>query len=380
MLTLPIYYYSLSDITGSYSVYGQDNYLRASPEGIYVDDVLVDDLTLITPKAFFYAGEYLIVGMFDDPNYILDNSHTLAQELTMNKAEIELYLVGYTITYDGFTHYVSAAYTQTAERAARPLSKSTFWAKTQRTYPTTTTPTAAATIRRRSTAKKDAGIYYIKAIIDDPDPIIVNNYELWVRYATLTIDIRTITVTSTSAAADWTKVYDSTDDYYDYILTGICASDITKLSHYAKYNNKNAESGKTISFYLTDNNPLDKVAHNYLINDITDGVILKKELRLYEEIIWSKVYDGVIYVYPKIGETVIYDLTLCLQDGYDIFIGDSVFISASYDSKNVNEVTKVDFTLSGADAGNYRLDPHCAGRAYIPLAYRRDMDKHPAYL
>ena len=142
--------------------------------------------------------------------------------------------------------------------------------------------------------QKDAGIYYIKAIIDDPDPIIVNNYELWVRYATLTIDIRTITVTSTSAAADWTKVYDSTDDYYDYILTGICASDITKLSHYAKYNNKNAESGKTISFYLTDNNPLDKVAHNYLINDITDGVILKKELRLYEEIIWSKVYDGVI--------------------------------------------------------------------------------------
>ena len=54
----------------------------------------------------FHAGEYVMVALFDNSNYLVTNYSSLVQELTIEKAIIDVRVNGKTLTYDGLPHYI----------------------------------------------------------------------------------------------------------------------------------------------------------------------------------------------------------------------------------------------------------------------------------
>ena len=175
-----------------------------------------------------------------------------------------------------------------------------------------------------------------------------DSFKVSERFVTVTID-----------GALFNKVYDGTNATEtadnNSSSSDIIAGDVVEISGNFVYDNKNADTGKTVTMSGITLSGTD--AGNYkLTSDVAQGnnaVITPLELKVSVVVPDNKVYDGTTSVDSKVSAD-------------NIIQGDDVVIDAAWDynSPDVADATTVSnssWQLSGADAGNYSLpavDPY----------------------
>ncbi|MFA6619415.1 MAG: hypothetical protein WCT23_10155, partial [Candidatus Neomarinimicrobiota bacterium] len=157
---------------------------------------------------FLTAGYYQFTAAMDNPNYSFT---TVQKEIQINKADISLYFLSNTVTYNTSTHYISAGTSDTIVNTSAPAQISLFANDVATvTYTYTTDPLGfdyTGTWNAFSGAV-NASTYYLKSEIKSAD--ITNgytNYNVWNnKQAVLTIN--TATITGISLTGGGTLTYD----------------------------------------------------------------------------------------------------------------------------------------------------------------------------
>ncbi|MCL2098767.1 MAG: YDG domain-containing protein, partial [Bacteroidales bacterium] len=145
-----------------------------------------------------------------------------------------------------------------------------------------------------------------------------------------------------------TKVYDgnTTAAVTAGTLSGIVGADAVTVSATASYDNKNAETGKTITVIYT---LAGSAMANYIVpnnNVVNDGEITAKQLTISAPTLTkTKVYDG----------NTVAAVTAGTLSGIVGTENVTVSAAASYDNKNAEtgKTITVLYTLAGADIANY---------------------------
>ena len=309
---------------------------------------------------FFSAGYYKFEARVNDAahsNYDFTGSEQI-QYLVMDKADINMYMVGRTHEYNGYTQYIGVSESSTVSNTNNATSINllgTDTAKVTYTFITPENPTPSA-----FNGQKDAGTYTITASIavDTNAHGSGDNYNAWpnttspnANKANLVITKKALTVTSTSSPSNWTKVYDSTTEYDAFTVSGFVTNESnvnesTLFDVIATYQNKNVGTNKTISFAVLDK-VTSETSINYTVSQVTTGVITAHKLQPTLTT-WTKVYNGNDF-YDRITSFVTTPFA-------GIYTGDTLYVDAYFNSKNVNAANYITFTLSGDDAGNYAID------------------------
>jgi hypothetical protein len=319
---------------------------------------------------FMRAGYYKVSVTSDNPNYNFIHGsppQALEKPLVMAKAYVNRYMVDNTVTYDGFTHYISLGTSKVNPNDSMVTTAILLGSDTvQYSYKYKTDPSELVEYIDTFTGKLDAGTYYIKATLQiasnshgGPD-----NYYVWpdasndeTNTATLTISRRELTVTPT---VSWTKVYDSTTAAPAFTVSNFVTlneqgvNESTTHQVAGNYNNKNVGVDKTIIFSVT-HNAGGGVCNNYFITNITTGVITKHTLiATTPGGGWTMAYTGTNYF----GAITIFEET---PDFHGIYPGDNLVVLAYFNSKNVSAADTITFNLSGADLQNYAMSSITTG-------------------
>jgi rubredoxin len=348
-----IVFYRKSDLS-DYSGYTPANVFLTDASGIKVDGTQTDDLTEKTAYPFFHAGDYYAVAMFDDTNYDVGNSCEFVKEFSMEKAVINRYLVSNSIVYDACTHYIAVSETDVTLDAEPSDTIELLGGNTASVTYLYNTDNGGV-YGETFDGARHAGTYYLSVTIAATD-----DYCAWNRTATLYIAKRGLTVASSPVnGTDWAKVYDRTADYVTYTVSGWQNGDEAKTVFFGAYADYHAGTGKTITFTITDAEGIsaaDSVSGDYVWDNVTAGVIFAKELKLVENIDWTKEYDGTNVAKATLDGVVITDYVANLAEGYRTVDGDDITITAGYDSKDVGGVTEVEFGIVGDNSSDYFMN------------------------
>ena len=182
------------------------------------------------------------------------------------------------------------------------------------------------------------------------------NYKLIAQPTSTTADIIVKEITINGTAVETSRIYDGTTGAKITSAGTPSANydgdNLTIVAGSAAYDNKNAGTGKTVTF--TDFTLSGSAAANYKLTAQPDAVtadITVKEIKIVDTAAEaSKVYDG--NTDAKVTAAGTFD---GLIDGDEVAI---VTGKAAYDNKNVGNgktVVFYDFALSGDDAANYLL-------------------------
>ena len=341
---------------------------------------------------FYIAGNYDFRAKTSDSvhsNYDFSETDT-SKILEMKKADINMYMVGRNLEYNGYVQYIGVSESSTVSNAENVTSINLLGLDTADVSYTFTT--SENNIPNVFEGKKDAGTYIIRATIIPHTPegnsydVKDNyNYEEWndnenYNTASLVITRKTITVTSTSSLGDWTKVYDATIAYEDFEATGFVSvvnddetvNEEDLFNIIATYQNKNVGSDKIITFAIV-NKSTSETSKNYTISQVLTGKIIAHKL-IPTLTNWTKVYDGNNY-YGKI--------TTFIEDPFaGIYPGDVVDVDAYFNSKNVTSINSeqiyipddyaksIYFELSGNDKNNYIIDEIDNENANVSITQR----------
>ena len=402
LVTLSERVFLASALSTDYSGYTASNVFLTNETAITVDGSVTDTLTGLATTTLYHAGTYVVVALFDDTNYDVTNSNELVKIITIDKATIDKYLVGNTLTYDANRHYVKVSDTAAWLDEAVTSNTIALLGTDTATVVYTITTTDGTLISGVLNGAKNFGTYTISATIT-PAAAVVDDYYAWSNTATLRIDKRQLILTPTlntetdcrthtdldvngvcdvcgktipasacaihkddnfdgvcdvcGADVSWNKIYDRSTAYTTFTVSGWQGSDDTLAVMTAAYLNMNAGNNKNIQFTLSDREGVaaaDSIVNNYTWNNVTGAYIFRKHLLLNTSLVWTKTYDGTTTAVPTLAGTPIVDLSTVLVSGYTICAGDEVTLGANYDSKNVNDVTKVVFSIIGSD--NYYMD------------------------
>lgn len=297
-------------------------------------------------------------GTADGDNYRFVSATEV--NLTVKKATVDWYLAGTSAPYAAKTYFLSLNRSNSASLTEEPVNTITVYGETINIVYTYTKSGANAkdsyidngVYTELTYGARNAGTYTVTADLNLGEG--ESNFESWTspKSATLTITRLNLTVTGT-----FEKTYDGTEDADadDYTINGVI-NDPEHIIFVAKYEDKNAGEGKTVTISADTTDGYEYLTDNYVLPSNLSGTILQRELNLIEGegetdsqtsiIFWRKLYDGL---------TSTTHSPLALTSANNFIEGDALTLNSRFNSKNVKEANKVMFTLAGADRGNYTI-------------------------
>ena len=171
-----------------------------------------------------------------------------------------------------------------------------------------------------------------------------------------------MTINKISLAQDggtFTKTYDRTTDIPNIgTISGIVSADESYLTIGGSFSDKNAGNNKTVTFTLTAETNYEYLLDNYILPASVTGIINPKPITLtYTDVdsdsdiddddkylTWTKTYDGTANISVNVNTMI-----------SGIIAGDTVTVTARYNSKNVLAANSIVFTKTGADSANYTI-------------------------
>ena len=294
---------------------------------------------------FRNAGNYTVKAAYtasDKNNYVFNNSETV---LTILKADVELYLVGTSVTYSASRRYLLvntvAASNVSATFVPGETDVITFCGE-QLKIDYVYTPADKGVY-----GALNVGIYTVTADLNLGTG--ESNFNDWSspKEAKFEILPKALTVTGSTL----TKTYDGNTDCAIGVIDGLIYPDGDYILYKGVFSDKNVGANKDVTVILEVKNGYEDYAYvldNYVVPDVGTGEILPKEIAASDAYDWTKTYDGNI-------NSVHSPITL-FAAGKTPVSGDDLTVTARYNSKNVMEANSILFSLSGADKDNYVIE------------------------
>ncbi len=318
---------------------------------------------------FKNAGTYTVTAIYDSPTaYNYNFTTATTKQVSIAKANVDYYLVGSSITYDGATHYLNVNSDNASNVSTTNITSINPYALDSISIVYTYAKQGAVhdsyyngeeTVELTYGAR-NAGTYTVTADINLGEG--ESNYNDWDNPKQAVLTITKINITQTGGT--FTKVYDGTTAIANIgTLSGIIVADQSYLVTSGTFDNKNVGTNKQIIFSLTPSTNYEYLIDNYILPSSVRGTITQKALTVSQLLDdWDKPYDGTT-------SSPLNPLTITTSNG--LILGDDIVVNAVYNSKNVLEADEVSFTISGADAGNYSL---------ATLDFSGDVDFSTVYL
>jgi hypothetical protein len=319
--------------------------------------------TYASIAAFMRAGYYIASVQSDNPNYNFVHgtpTQDLDKEIVINKANVNRFMVNNTLTYDGFTHYISVGPSSINPRDEYATSGTLLGAdQATFTYKYKTDPNPLVDYIDDFSGKRDAGTFYLKAFlsITANDHGGSDNYISWPDVNNSESDIATLTIArrqlTISPTIDWSKIYDSTTNSpsfsaSNFVVNELSEDESTTHTVTGSYDNKNVGTNKTIIFDIRVIST-NEVSNNYFASSVNIGVITVHTLIATDPVEgWTMVYSGSNYF----GAVTSFEETPIFHGIYD---GDNLTVSAFFNTKNVSSADTINFSLSGTDQNNYYM-------------------------